>query len=117
MRVANRASDTPERAVCLSRVRGAPILWTIRGRVEPALCLRQDRTFSLLAAHSNTDHENNHEQPKMPVATRTPISIDYANYYSLESKNRQRSKLKEIKPFSEMPGMINVSAETSLRAS
>jgi len=53
----------------------------------------------------------------MPVATRTPISIDYANYYSLESKNRQRSKLKEIKPFSEMPGMINVSAETSLRAS
>jgi aromatic amino acid aminotransferase I len=52
----------------------------------------------------------------MPVATRTPISIDYAKYYSLESKNRQRSRLKEIKPFSEMPGMINVSVQPILCA-
>jgi aromatic amino acid aminotransferase I len=46
----------------------------------------------------------------MPVATSDRVAIDYASYFSLESKNRERSRLKEIKPFSEIPGMINVSS-------
>ena len=46
----------------------------------------------------------------MPYIDPAPIKIDYAKYFSLESKNRQRSQLKELRPYFEMPGMISVSA-------
>ena len=53
----------------------------------------------------------------MPVPTTTSrIALDYASYLSLESKNRERSRLKELKPFSEIPGMINVSLHTTAQA-
>ena len=53
----------------------------------------------------------------MPVPTSSSrISLDYVSYLSLESKNRERSRLKEIKPFSEIPGMINVSQDAFLAA-
>ena len=49
----------------------------------------------------------------MPVPTREKIRIDYSAYLSLESKHRVRSRLKEIQPFSEIPGMINVRLDMS----
>jgi len=52
----------------------------------------------------------------MPApTTAVRIPLDYASYLSLESKNRERSRLKEIKPFSEIPGMINVSRREDVK--
>ncbi|TYJ54193.1 hypothetical protein B9479_005119 [Cryptococcus floricola] len=43
----------------------------------------------------------------MPSIDQQPIAIDYAKYFSHESQNRQRSQLKELKPYFEIPGMIS----------
>lgn len=34
--------------------------------------------------------------------------MDYTQYMSLESKNRVRSQLKELRPYFDMEGMISV---------
>jgi aromatic amino acid aminotransferase I len=46
----------------------------------------------------------------MPSVEQPPIQIDYERYYSLESKQRKRSQLKELRPYFEIPGMISVSS-------
>lgn len=44
----------------------------------------------------------------MPSIDPAPVKIDYSQYMSLESKNRKRSQLKELRPYFEIPGMISV---------
>lgn len=46
----------------------------------------------------------------MPSIDSAPVKIDYDAYLSWESKNRQRSGLKALRPYFDRPGMISVSA-------
>ena len=48
----------------------------------------------------------------MPSIDPVPVKIDYTQYMSIESKNRKRSQLKELRPYFEIPGMISVSLST-----
>lgn len=52
----------------------------------------------------------------MPSIEQGPVKIDYERYFSLESKHRQRSQLKELRPYFEIPGMISVSARYNVYA-
>lgn len=49
----------------------------------------------------------------MPSIDLAPVKIDYDAYLSWESKNRQRSGLKALRPYFDRPGMISVSASES----
>lgn len=44
----------------------------------------------------------------MPSVDQPPVKIDYEQYYSLETKQRKRSQLKELRPYFDIPGMISV---------
>lgn len=37
-----------------------------------------------------------------------PVAVDFTQYLSREAAGRVRSQLKELKPYSEIPGMISV---------
>ncbi|WWC64900.1 uncharacterized protein I303_107514 [Kwoniella dejecticola CBS 10117] len=43
----------------------------------------------------------------MPSIDPAPVKIDFTKYFSKESTGRKRSQLKELKPYSEIPGMIS----------
>lgn len=47
----------------------------------------------------------------MPSVAHDAVAIDFERYYSLESKQRKRSQLKELRPYFEIPGMISVSVQ------
>jgi hypothetical protein len=44
----------------------------------------------------------------MPCFEPSPVKIKYEAYLSWESKNRQRSQLKTLRPYFDRPGMISV---------
>ena len=65
-----------------------------------------------LCSYSTHSHRPDGSSLNMPYIDPAPVKIDYAKYFSLESKNRQRSQLKELRPYFEMPGMISVSMQS-----
>ncbi|WWC92019.1 uncharacterized protein L201_006973 [Kwoniella dendrophila CBS 6074] len=43
----------------------------------------------------------------MPSIDPAPVKIDFTKYFSIESKTRKRSQLKELRPYFDIPGMIS----------
>lgn len=45
----------------------------------------------------------------MPYMEEQAAPMDFTKYFSVETVNRQRSALKVLRPYFEIPGMVSVS--------